>query len=73
MDIQDDFISVGKKDKPKGVLTICPTPIGNLHDWTLRQDKALFDADVIACEDTRLTGLLIKMLSQKNIRSELHN
>ena len=38
----------------------------------MRQDKALFEADVIACEDTRLTGMLIKMLKEKNIRNELY-
>lgn len=41
---------------------ICPTPIGNLQDWTPRQNSALFDADVIACEDTRVTGMLMKQL-----------
>lgn len=34
-------------------------------DWTKRQDNALFNADVIACEDTRMTGFLIKLIKQK--------
>ncbi len=42
----------------EGRLTVCPTPIGNLDDLTLRALEALRGADVIACEDTRTTKLL---------------
>jgi 16S rRNA C1402 (ribose-2'-O) methylase RsmI len=31
----------------------------------------LFKADVIACEDTRNIGFLIKMLNEKSIRNEV--
>jgi 16S rRNA (cytidine1402-2'-O)-methyltransferase len=42
-----------------GRLVVCPTPIGNLEDITLRVLAALREADVIAAEDTRHTrGLL---------------
>jgi len=42
-----------------GGLVVCPTPIGNLEDVTLRVLSALRDADVVACEDTRRTRVLL--------------
>lgn len=42
-----------------GRLVVCPTPIGNLEDVTLRVLSALRDADVIACEDTRHSRRLL--------------
>ena len=44
------------------MLTVCPTPIGNLQDITPRQREALSGADIIACEDTRTTGKLLELL-----------
>jgi 16S rRNA (cytidine1402-2'-O)-methyltransferase len=43
-----------------GRLIVCPTPIGNLEDVTLRVLAALREADVVACEDTRHTRVLLE-------------
>ncbi|HZV73064.1 MAG TPA: 16S rRNA (cytidine(1402)-2'-O)-methyltransferase [Conexibacter sp.] len=51
-----------------GRLIVCPTPIGNLEDVTLRVLSALREADLIACEDTRRTRTL---LDRYGVSSEL--
>ncbi|HUB75626.1 MAG TPA: 16S rRNA (cytidine(1402)-2'-O)-methyltransferase [Solirubrobacteraceae bacterium] len=43
-----------------GRLVVCPTPIGNLEDVTLRVLAALREADIVACEDTRRTRTLLE-------------
>jgi len=49
-------------------LVVCPTPIGNLEDVTLRVLSALREADVVACEDTRRTR---KLLDRHGVTAEL--
>jgi len=51
-----------------GRLTVCPTPIGNLDDLSPRARRALVEADLIACEDTRRTGLLYDRLGLERPR-----
>ncbi len=45
-----------------GVLSVCPTPIGNLDDISARVRETLIAADFVACEDTRRTGKLMEGL-----------
>ena len=40
-------------------LAVCATPIGNLDDVTLRVLRELAEADVVLCEDTRRTRVLV--------------
>ncbi|MGL5256832.1 MAG: 16S rRNA (cytidine(1402)-2'-O)-methyltransferase [Proteocatella sp.] len=50
------------------MLYICPTPIGNLEDITIRVLNTLKEADYIACEDTRHT---LKLLNHYDIKNKL--
>lgn len=53
-----------------GKLVICPTPLGNLGDITLRTLDALRAADVVCAEDTRVTGKLLVALGVEGKRLE---
>jgi 16S rRNA (cytidine1402-2'-O)-methyltransferase len=47
------------------MLTLIPTPIGNLSDITFRALEVLQKAQIILCEDTRVTKQLLNLLSKK--------
>jgi 16S rRNA (cytidine1402-2'-O)-methyltransferase len=49
-------------------LAVCPTPIGNLEDVTLRVLRELASAELVLCEDTRHTRTL---LARHGIRARL--
>jgi 16S rRNA (cytidine1402-2'-O)-methyltransferase len=55
-----------------GRLLLVATPIGNLDDLSPRAAKALADADLVACEDTRHSGRLLAHLGLEKALVSLH-
>jgi len=55
-----------------GTLYICPTPIGNLDDITLRVLNILKEVDLIAAEDTRHTLRLLNHFEIKKPMTSYH-
>jgi len=56
-----------------GKLILVPTPIGNLGDITLRTIEVLKEADIVAAEDTRVTGKLLHHLGLKKNLVSFHS
>src|SRR3954467_11525172 len=64
----------GREGKP--ALYVVATPIGNLKDVTLRAIEVLKEVEVIAAEDTRVTGKLLNhygIASKKLVSLHQHN
>ena len=51
-----------------GTLSVVATPIGNLEDITLRAIRVLSECEYVLCEDTRVTG---KLLKHHNIEAKM--
>lgn len=58
--------------KEEGKLYLVPTPIGNLEDITIRAKKVLTEADYIAAEDTRTSGILLEKIGVHNKMLSFH-
>ena len=54
------------------MLYLVPTPIGNLEDLTFRALRVLKEADLVACEDTRTTGVLCQHYGITTPRTSFH-
>ncbi len=56
-----------------GKLYLVPTPIGNLADFTRRAMEVLEQVDIVACEDTRHSGSLLKKLGLRKKLISYHD
>jgi 16S rRNA (cytidine1402-2'-O)-methyltransferase len=65
--------AAGAQQYPAPALYVVATPIGNLADITLRALHVLAIADVVACEDTRVSALLLQRFGLHKPLLALHD
>lgn len=70
--LQAAAAATGGQQHPAGALYVVATPIGNLADITLRAVHVLGLVDAVACEDTRVTGGLLRHLGLDKPLIALH-
>ncbi len=66
LDVSKNLKRVTAKNSQDSVLlSLIPTPIGNIGDISLRAIALLSEADILLCEDTRVTKKLINILKER--------
>ncbi len=73
LEYEVDRLTEPGEDAGQGKVVVVATPIGNLDDMSPRARKALEDADIVACEDTRRTGRLLAHLGFKKRMLSMHD
>ena len=64
--------AAGHQQYPAATLYVVATPIGNLADLSLRALHVLSRVDAVACEDTRVTAVLLRHLGLERPLLALH-
>ena len=64
--------AAGHQQYPAATLYVVATPIGNLADLSLRALHVLARVDAVACEDTRVTAVLLRHLGLERPLLALH-